>query len=82
MHSSRARHWPVIISRSGTFGRPASAFSTSAAKAGVSSSRIRRYRPMMPIGPAIMNGMRQPQDTRSSADSSAVIRVTRPAPPT
>ncbi|CAM5591761.1 hypothetical protein SALBM217S_04418 [Streptomyces griseoloalbus] len=35
----------------------------------------------MPIGPAIRNGTRQPQESRSSVDSSAVIRVTRPAPP-
>ncbi len=35
----------------------------------------------MPIGPAIRNGIRQPHESRSSEDSSAVISVTRPAPP-
>lgn len=74
----------MSIARSGTLGRSFSffeAFSSSAANAGVSSRRIRRYSPMTPIGPAIRNGTRQPQASRSSVDRKAVMRVTRPAPP-
>ncbi len=55
-------------------------YASSCWKAGVSSSLSRMYRPMMPIGPATKNGMRQPQSVIPSVPRTAVSTVTRPEP--